>query len=367
MKRKMVTIRQIQSLEAIEGADRIELARVDGWKVVVQKGLHIVNNYVVYFEVDSFLPDTELFKNAAGRDGLKRSMLDNGDIVEGYRIRAIKLRGTVSQGLIVPLSEFENVFTSVDLKKAYEEQTDFTDLFGVTVFERPINLSSNADAKSNFPSFIPKTASIRVQNQLDSLWTAYCEDWPFQITYKLNGSSCTIYKKGNYLGLCSRNLELKFNLNEHASTSNFTRVAYKVHQTLLNYEHDYCIQGELVAPGIQANFENVLNPEFYAFNMYSMEEQEYHNPVYVENFIDNFYPDIKHIPIFEQCITLKELFGADIPDKLTLSDKIIDHAKGPSGLNGKYREGFVYKSLFNNFTFKAISEQYLTSSHNQQD
>ena len=56
-KRKLVTIRTIDGLEPIEGADVIEVAVIGGWKLVVKRGEFKVGDQCVYFEIDSFLPD----------------------------------------------------------------------------------------------------------------------------------------------------------------------------------------------------------------------------------------------------------------------------------------------------------------------
>jgi RNA ligase (TIGR02306 family) len=95
IKRRLASIRQIAAIDLIPNADAIDLATIDGWKVVVKKGEFKVNDYVVYFEIDSFIPNTIapfLFK---GRTY-------NG--VEGERLRTKKLRGVVSQGLVLGIN-----------------------------------------------------------------------------------------------------------------------------------------------------------------------------------------------------------------------------------------------------------------------
>ena len=63
MERKLATIRKINDLSPIEGADKIEVATVDGWKVVVAKDVgHKIGDWVVYCEIDSFLPIKEEFE-----------------------------------------------------------------------------------------------------------------------------------------------------------------------------------------------------------------------------------------------------------------------------------------------------------------
>ena len=101
--RKMVTIREIVDISPIDNADKIEVATVSGWKVVVSKGKHQVGEEVAYFEIDTLLPeDNPLFAEFAQRSS-KRSVSPEGKTVKGHVLRTIKLRGQISQGLIMSL------------------------------------------------------------------------------------------------------------------------------------------------------------------------------------------------------------------------------------------------------------------------
>jgi len=96
--RKLATIRKISDIQPIEGADMIEVATIDGWKVVIGKDVgHEIGDLVVYCEVDSFLPVEPEF------EFLRKSSFKKMGDKEGFRIRTIKLRNTISQGLILNL------------------------------------------------------------------------------------------------------------------------------------------------------------------------------------------------------------------------------------------------------------------------
>src|SRR5438309_10635527 len=99
--RKLATIRRISKIEPIEGADRIVKATIDGWELVTQKDNYRVGDLCVYFEIDSFLPVRPEFEFL--RKGCFKSTKNLGD---GFRIKTIKLRGQVSQGLSLPLGDF---------------------------------------------------------------------------------------------------------------------------------------------------------------------------------------------------------------------------------------------------------------------
>ena len=107
--RHLATIREIASLRPIAGADRIEVAQVDGWECVVQKGEFHAGEHIVYIEVDSIVPERPEFEFLRDRK---------------FRVRTIKLRGQVSQGLVLPLSILPNgAARSTALNKATSETT----------------------------------------------------------------------------------------------------------------------------------------------------------------------------------------------------------------------------------------------------
>jgi RNA ligase (TIGR02306 family) len=99
--RKMATIRKIDDIRPIEGADAIECAVVGGWQVVVKKGEYNVGDLAVYLEIDSFVPHELAPFLSKGQEPREF----NG--VKGERLRTVKLRGVTSQGLLLPLKRVE--------------------------------------------------------------------------------------------------------------------------------------------------------------------------------------------------------------------------------------------------------------------
>lgn len=98
--RKLVTIRTIDAIGPIEGADAIEVATIGGWNVVVKKNEVKAGDKVFYFEIDSFLPD--------GNPAWQFLVDKQGRTFEGrlgHRLRTVKLRGTTSQGLVLRLDQ----------------------------------------------------------------------------------------------------------------------------------------------------------------------------------------------------------------------------------------------------------------------
>ncbi len=203
MERKLATIRKITNITPIEGADKIELVTVGGWKVVAAKDVnHKIGDLVVYCEIDSFLPIKEEFEFLR-----KSSYKKLSDGTEGFRLKTIKLRGQVSQGLILPIKEL-SIFQFASSSNL-SEGDDVTDILGITKYEPPIPAELAGKVKGGFPHFIPKTDEERVQN----LSKEY-DEWKLQskhkfyVTEKLDGSSATYYIKDGVFGVCSRNLEL---------------------------------------------------------------------------------------------------------------------------------------------------------------
>ena len=240
MERKLATIRQITDIRPIEGADMIELASVGGWNVVVAKNVgHKVGDMVVYCEIDSFLPIKEEF------EFLRKSSYKKMGDQEGFRLKTIKLRGQVSQGLILPMSVFGEFGWT-----AYEG-LDVTERLGIVKYEPPIPAELSGKVKGNFPSFIPKTDEERIQNL-----TKEYEEWKIQskhqfyVTEKLDGSSATYYIKDGEFGVCSRNLEL---LETEGNT--FWKVAREMdlENKMKSLGKNISLQGELIGEGIQGN------------------------------------------------------------------------------------------------------------------
>ena len=283
--RKLATIRRIAEVKPIEGADLIEAIRVDGWWVVAKKGEFPVDSLAVYMEVDSFVP-TEIapFLTKAGHEPKEF------EGVKGERLRTVKLRGQLSQGLLLPISILPT--TTV-----IEVGNDVTELLGVLKWERPISPQLYGQAKGYFPSFLRKTDQERVQNI--GVQLQYYINQTFEVTIKLDGSSCTIFSYNEEDGVCSRNLELKRDENNA-----FWRIAleYDIHKKIRACGRNLAVQGELIAPNIQSNYEKVNKPEFYVFNIFDIDKQEYMLPSDRQDFCKIL--NIPHVPVVDKAFSM---------------------------------------------------------------
>lgn len=341
--RKLASIRVISELKPIEGADFLQLAIVDGWQCVVRKGEFTVGQKVVYFEIDSWVP--YLFAPFLMKDGKIRTF--NG--VEGDRIRTIKLRGQLSQGLVIPIP------ITVEKAGLLAEGDDVTEVLGVQKYERELPASLQGMAKGSFPSFIRKTDQERIQNLKRSFEQWKEESIYFEVTTKLDGSSMTVYCKDGQTGVCSRNLELKVEENPD-NTFVKTMINRNIHIALKKYcessNSNLALQGELMGPGIQGNREGFTVFKFFLYDIYDIDQQKYLDPVermliYVD-LVDNFGMDIEHVPIVN--LMILEQFDS--------IDEVLSFAEGES-INNPVREGIVFKSEDGQISFKAISNTFL--------
>lgn len=345
--RKLVTIRNINELLPIEGADMIECAAVDGWNVVVKKGEFEEGDQCVFFEIDSWLPaDDERF-SFLRKTGVKKAT----DGKERIRLKTVKLRGQISQGLALPIELFSGDLSELDVIK----------------YERPE--PKQANAAGNFPDCIKKTDEERIQNVYGRLQEQH-ENTQFIPTLKLDGSSCTVAflgkayedhwkndddmlsvkvgeEKIGEVAVCSRNLHLKFDMDSHfykaASASNVID-AVKI---MGRDGYNLAVQGEVMGPVIQGNKEKLSSFEMFVFSIFDIDKQEYISFSKVVEICNSI--GMKHVPIvsIDDWYPLKH----NVKEILAMSD-------GPS-MNAKLREGIVWKSVDGSASFKAISNKWL--------
>ncbi len=312
-----------------------------------------------------------------------------GDL-SGYRLRSVKLRGELSQGLILPLhwdeDEENGVITwgcDVDNKSLIttnedgetisvtgwqivgatlkvasdehfpyvlvEEGDDVTDILGIIKWDPPLPASLGGIAKGNFPGFIRKTDEERIQNCYKYLKKANWEtgnnvlDHRWEVTVKLDGSSMTAYYNNGVFGVCSRNLDLM-----ETEGNSFWQTARKLdlESKLASLGRNIAIQGELIGPGIQKNLEGLTEIDLCVFKIWDIDSQSY-LPAH-ERFLIAAGFGLNHAPVID----------APITSEWTVQD-FLNFAEGPS-LKADIREGVVFKSLDDpSISFKVISNQWL--------
>jgi RNA ligase (TIGR02306 family) len=332
--RKLATIRKIAEVKAIPDADKICAYRVDGWWLVDSVGKYQIDDLVVYLEVDSWVP-TELAPFLS-----KGKEPREFEGVKGERLRTVKLRGQLSQGLLLPIPED----TIKGAGHLVAEGLDLTEHLGILKWERPMNAQLAGMARGNFPALVPKTDQERIQNLTRSFEQYQLDSW--SITEKLDGSSCTFYLDDeDVFHVCSRNLDLK-----EDEANSFWKVARKFQiEDIMrrNFMKGMAIQGEMIGEGIQGN-QYKTQLDFYVYDMYNTHTGQYILPVQLKAACERI--GLKHVPILCEATEIKE----------QTIDSILTFAEGKSVLNGSEREGVVFKSnTVHDRSFKAINNKWL--------
>ena len=237
MERRLVSIQVIDSIAPIEGADNIVQARVMGWTVVVKKGEFAPGDRCVFFEIDSLLPDGQAWSEFMRP--------------RGFRVRTLKLRGVLSQGLALPVSIVGGELPDVGV--------DIRERLGVAKYEPA--LPDSREIAGPFPGDVPKTDEIRLQSALGVLDEIRGRE--FYVTAKVDGSSATYVRGGGELVACSRNWALA------AGANPVWRVAAK-YDLAARLPAEFAIQGEVCGPGIQKNRLGLAVVDLFVFSAYDV-------------------------------------------------------------------------------------------------
>jgi RNA ligase (TIGR02306 family) len=332
--RKLASIQKIVALDPIEGADAIERATVLGWQLVVKKNDFQVGDLVVYCEIDCLMPNKPVFEFLKPR---------------GMRVRTIRLRGQISQGICFPLSILPEGFDVV-------EDADCTRELGIEKYEPPLPACLSGVAKGRFPSFIPKTDETRVQ-VLQKLLDKYKGEKCY-VTEKVDGSSGTFYVNNGEFGVCSRNLELL-----EDSENSFWKVARQmdVENKIRSLHGNFALQGELIGEGIQDNRLKLRGQTIRFFNVFDIDKFEY---LPYEKFIATLqYLQLPSVPIlsvdYELTNDIEEIIKM-ATRKSTITPDVWAEGIVIRPLNEKI-ELLLSNENFNNgrVSFKAINPEFL--------
>ena len=338
--RVMARVVRVDAINPIADANQIEVASIGGWKVVVKKGEFEVGSLACYAEVDSWIPHSIApFLTKPGQF----PKAYNG--VEGQRLRTIKLRGQISQGLLLPMTL--RGADGLVVGALFSEGDNVTEFLGIQKWEPPAEFRA-ANANGSFPHFIPKTDQERIQNLSKELAKWNTEGHTWQVTEKVDGSSMTVFYKDGEVGVCSRNLELK---DDGTSTFWETAKVEKLVEKIISHGKNIALQGELIGGNIQGNAYKVPRFQFHLYDIFDIDKQEYWHPNAVLAFaLEN---EICHVP---------EVHGYfNMGEKNSDMETLLVFAEGKSLIGTKpEREGLVFKSLTEPGTsFKAISNRWL--------
>ena len=343
--RKLASIQRIWNIEPIEGADKIELASVLGWKCVVNKGQFKKMDLAVYFEVDSFLPIREEF------EFLRSSSYRNSQIMgEGFKLRTMKFKGQISQGLMLPISIFSEISKDIELNQ------DVTELLKIRKWEIEERVTTGGTIKGTLPFDIPHTDETRVQAE-PNLINEF-KDIEYYISSKMDGTSCSIGIDEDGIHVTGHNYEYK-------DDDSCDFYVYVKKNGYLNKIQDFyksnglkllTIQGEFCGPGIQSNPAKLIKPNWYVFTI-----RENGNRVGLERMLDI----CKELKI--DTVPIEEI-GFDLPSIYPNVESLLERAEGLY-VTGSKKEGIVVrptkpifsKTISSNLSMKVVSNSYLLS------
>lgn len=377
MSRKLASIVEIESVCDIEDSDRLSVARMKGkgWNVVVGRGEFKPGDICVFFEIDSALdPDDERY--AFLKERCLRKFVSNGGNVlrEVIRIKTVKLRGVVSQGLLMPISLFPEIEGNVVIRDGktmvriggIEEElvgADVTSVLRVEHFDEiaASYVASSGDIAGPFPQMIPKTDEERIHNLKE--WFSTMKGRRWQVSQKCDGMSCTIayapsIDQENPVIVCSRNYRIK-PMDNNGITPIGWKMNYKYgisNKLKKLYEErgkEIALQGELVGPGINKCRNKEKEHKFLVFRAWDIQKQEFVDPDKLEVFChDNF---ILHVPVIAA--------GFSFFDEIVNMEEALKYAEGKTP-EGNEREGVVCKTDDGGpyASFKIVSNKYLLKS-----
>jgi len=307
---------------------RLGIYIVDGWKVIDGKNRYQVGDVVIYCEIDSFLPIREEF------EFLRKTSFKRMGEQEGFRLKTIRLRGELSQGLLIPISVLPEDF------KWNELGEDVTEVLGIEKYERPIPASLAGVVKGDFPSFIRKTDEERIQN----LTYYELKEHTYIVTEKLDGSSWTAYFRDGEIGVCSRNLEL---LEDEKNSLWRMFRAYDLEEKLIALGRNIALQGELIGGKIQGNPYKMNNVDVRIFKIWDIDN---HNYLPTEEMLAlSTSLGMTTVPILKK--------GFQLPETM---DEALLFADDVSTLYSTSREGVVLYAEGNpKVHFKIISNTFL--------
>lgn len=378
--RKLASIQKITALRPIEGADRIVQAEILGWKLIVKKDEFQIDDLCVYVEIDSLLPEVPAFEFLRARN---------------FRIKTLKMRGKISQGIAFPLKMILEVNPGANISDLRVDD-DVTDLLGVVKYElpewdrEPAEPNEEVQEKKSklsrlfsefkyrlfgmkkrktikgFPEEVPKTDETRVQSMPISILKRAGMD--SYVTEKVEGCSAAFIssaRNSNWFGkmfghdhqflACSRNRVIynskKSNKPIDPNLHHILKVAVKYDlesrcEALLKNRR-LAIQGEVIGPKIQANIYRLPDVDLRVFLIYDIDKQSYLPLAEMQKICEDL--EIPMAPILEEHHQI-------LPDV----ESYVKMSRGFSQINPtKYREGIVIRSHSENFSFKSVDPEYL--------
>ena len=289
--RKMCTLRKVDKVTPIEGADRIECAHVGGWTCVVGKNEFQPGDFAVYFEIDSFLPTNDP-RYAQFAERGEKTMTIHGTPTSGHVLRTAKFRGQISQGFLAkPQVIFPDIPESA-YETIYERKACLNGPANVCEYVPDTLVMSVGSLGKYDPSVAPRTDAERAQN-IDNDVFDLIKRTRYFTSVKVDGSSTTIVYDPRHerMRIFSHNQELDPDAPGIATTIKNAAKRQGI--------WDFCeghpgmaVQAEICGPKIQSNRLKLKQHQLFVFSMWDMVARRYlvpYNVSWVEPSCTPYY------------------------------------------------------------------------------
>lgn len=376
MSRKLASVQTVKAIKPIEGADRIEIVQILNWDCVARKGEYRVGDKVIYFEIDSLLPDIPAFEFLKGSSWSQK--------LNKYKISTHKFRNQISQGLVVSINEFPNIIKQIavalepslasDIDKItitkpeeLENGTDLTEVFGIEKYEPPVSNGPLGDI-IHHEWYVPKTDEERIQVCAENVLPKYVEseqdDWYASI--KLDGTSCTVGLFDDAFLIGGRNQWYKDENMYTITVKKYGNLQEKLNKYLKETGKYLVFQGELCGPGIQGNKLGLKEKEWFIFNVFTSKTGTYdsYTKVDVGTMVDicgNF--GLRVVPIVATADKFDFKENTNIDTIVNNLLKYVDNFKYRNYFEeaspNQIAEGLVFRINDMTNSFKVISNKFL--------
>ena len=362
MSRKLASVQKVKAIKPIEGADRIEIVQILNWDCVAQKGQYKIGDLVIYFEIDSLLPDIPAFEFLKGSSWSQK--------LNKYKISTHKFRGQISQGLVVPIRQLTEIYNQINKSVVfsidYDEGDDLTELLSIEKYEPPVSNGPLGDLISH-EWYVPKTDEERIQVCAENVLPEYMKseqgDWYASV--KLDGTSCTagLFEDAFLIG--GRNQWYK---DDNMYTTTVKK--YITEEKLRAYQEVtgmYVVfQGELCGPGIQCNRLGLKEKDWFVFNVFisdtgKMDSYTKCDLLNMLNICEYF--ELKTVPLIP--VEAKFDFKAEdnidktVEDLLSYVDGIKYRIFFDDASPNQIAEGVVFRMNDMTNSFKVVSNKFL--------
>lgn len=310
---KICTIETIHSFKPHNNADKLELAKVLGFQVVVKKGDFQHGQNVVFV-----WPDT-VAKPANWNSFLRK---ENGD--KPVRFRSVKLRGEFSTGLVLPVS----VLDQYGYEGSVENGVSVANILGVDKYLKDTGNQPDGQTKGGFPSHLVAKTDEDLAASCPTTEQEFIGKEVYA-TVKIDGQSLTIISNNGEIEVCSRNLSIKEGESRFWSTVRKYDLVEKIRGK------NIAVQGEQYGQGIQGNKLSVEGVHFAIFNVKDLDTGKYYGYEELVDFCESI-----GVPMV-QCITVHQ-FGVTEGHRYTFEyyQEMADKLKYS---NGQPAEGLVLR------------------------